>query len=449
MNLHNSCEESSPYFRIWLIFLIYTAFIAALIQLVVLPHFFPAWHAGNGLLVGGDWLQFHKSAVQLAAQIKIQGWSAWQLRPDGQAPIGIASAIYAITTPQPWTLIPLNAALHATSGLVLLRLIQIFIPSWKKAIWCVLPFMLFPSAMTWYTQIHKDGLFILGILFFIWGFLALGMTWHNNKWAYISSFVYVILGSVLVWIVRPYGVQMLQVIGLLLGLLLTVYSLIAVYNKVSKVTNLLKPLFFFILILFLTPLAKGGIRDVAPPSSSPTQSPIIQYQSNQWKTSTILPAKIDVKFYTLASVRDSYFSSYPHATSNIDLDVRFHSAQDIFLYVPRAFEIALFSPFPVQWFDIGSSDSNTIMRRVSALEMIITYIFLAFLVYALHLWSKRFEVWALVVFCSAMMLGFSVVIPNIGSLYRTRYGFMMILVALGIAGFIKLIENRWGKFVKD
>jgi len=34
------------------------------------------------------------------------------------------------------------------------------------------------------------------------------------------------------------------------------------------------------------------------------------------------------------------------------------------------------------------------------------------------------------------------VINNIGTLYRLRYGLLMPLVALGIAGLIKLLENK-------
>jgi len=494
MDSHNGPQKSTPYFRIWLIFFMYTAVVAALIQLIVLPYFFPAWHAGNGLLVGGDWLQFHKSAVELASQIKIHGCSVWQLKPEGQAPIGIAGAIYALTVPKPWTIIPLNAILQATSGIILLKIIQTFIHPWKKAILCVLPFILFPSALTWYTQIHKDGFFILGILFYMWGFLCLVNSTRTNSRSFINSLLFVMLGAAFVWIVRPYGVQMLQGVGLLLLLLLTPYYLIRITKECCTKKEMLKPLFSIFLVIIITPLAKhGGIADVKPAVSTPislSSKPITihqkssmsniaktteqhhesnssflpgfinpseidtrflalsQYSLSYWQSSKILPTKIDSKIYTFAAVREGFLTGYPNATSNIDLDVRFHNVEDIVSYIPRATEIALFSPFPQHWLDRGSSDSNTVMRKISAAEMLITYVFLAFLVYALWLWSKRIEIWMILVFCFSMMIGFTMVIPNIGSLYRTRYGFMMLFIALGVAGFIKLIENRWNKSIE-
>ena len=141
-----------------------------LIQLVVLPHLLPAWHAGSGLLVGGDWVVFHDYAVNRAAVIRAQGWSAFELRPYWNAPIGITSAIYALTWPRPWTLIPLNAALHATAAALLFRLLQGFVTDWRWAVGGTAPFVLFPSALVWVSQIHKDGFFIVGYfcLFVAW-----------------------------------------------------------------------------------------------------------------------------------------------------------------------------------------------------------------------------------------------------------------------------------------
>ena len=34
------------------------------------------WHAGYGLLAGGDWVMFHEQALQLAESIEREGWSA-------------------------------------------------------------------------------------------------------------------------------------------------------------------------------------------------------------------------------------------------------------------------------------------------------------------------------------------------------------------------------------
>ena len=93
---------------------------------------------------------------------------------SGTHPIGIASAVYALTWPKPWTLIPLNAALHATAAALLFRLLRGFVTDWRWAAVGVAPFVVFPSALVWVSQIHKDGFFIAGYLclFVAWAELA-------------------------------------------------------------------------------------------------------------------------------------------------------------------------------------------------------------------------------------------------------------------------------------
>lgn len=46
----------SPLFSAWLLFFVLVTTTALLLQLVVLTFWFPDLHAGNGLLVGGDWV---------------------------------------------------------------------------------------------------------------------------------------------------------------------------------------------------------------------------------------------------------------------------------------------------------------------------------------------------------------------------------------------------------
>lgn len=86
------------------------------------------------------------------------------------------------------------------------------------------------------------------------------------------------------------------------------------------------------------------------------------------------------------------------------------------------------------------------MRRIAALEMIGVYIALVFLLYAIWYWRHRVEVYVIGIFCTGMMLIYSISITNVGALYRMRYGFMMTLVALGVAGGLAAwqeLHTRW------
>lgn len=472
---------SVPNGVIWWGFFIYTAAIAFMVQLFLLPCVFTGWHAGNGLLIGLDSLSFHQMAVELSQAIKTQGWSVWQLRPNGQAPAGIAAIIYTFTIPKPSAIIPLNAALHATAAFILFKIIQIFIPDWRKAIWPIVPFLIYPSAMTWYTQLHKDGFFIAGMLFYLFGLLKLSQseTWKDNWRKPLTGVLLMLVGSALVWIVRPYGVQMMQVVGA--GIVLFISAKFihqATEKEISWKKTISILLILFLAIGSITPLTSGGITADAPrptqrevtkvdisegvgDSGTPAQvnkqesgtgktGPIINQinltnidKKGQWQASKLIPKELENKLFALSCVRDGFFQSCPNAASNIDSNVVFNRSLDIFLYIPRATEIVFLAPFPTQWFGTGSLEANTMMRRVSAFEMIGIYISYIFLIYALWYWRKRIEIWIIVIFSTGMMLSYSLVIPNIGTLYRNRYVFLMTVMALGIAGIVKLLEKNF------
>ena len=204
----------------WLGVLLWAAASAAAFQLILLPYIFTSWHAGDGLLVGGDWLGYHRMAVELAHDLRERGWDAWQLRPHGHAVVGIAAVVYALTVPEPWTLIPLNAALHASAALVVFRLLGIFVTDRRAAVAGVVPFALYPSAMTWYAQILKDGYAVLGYVLFLygWALLLAPSTWEAGPGRRLRAMLAIAAGAGLNWVVRPHIVTLLAIAAARSGL---------------------------------------------------------------------------------------------------------------------------------------------------------------------------------------------------------------------------------------
>lgn len=457
------------YLQLWVIFFLYTMAVAFAVQFVLLPYVFKQWHAGDGLLVAGDWLTYHQIAIKLADKINTQGWSAWMLRPYNHAAAGIASAVYALTVPKPWTLIPLNAALHASATLILLAIVRIFINERRKAILCVLPFFLYPSAMTWYTQILKDGYFITGMLAFIYGLMLLArpITWEQILRRALPTLALVVAGIILIWIPRPYAVKIAQYVSsvtiLLLSATLVAHCLQGQFAWKRAATAIV---ICWLLIVAMTPLTYEWVQDsgllVEPPVESTGATggtggsppkPIATVKRNalpeghndEWCVSGWLPLTIENKFYALAIARDGYTAGYPAAGSNIDVEVSFHTAKDVVTYTPRAAQIAFLAPFPHHWVSPGTRAENTMMRKISGLEM--TGVYLALLFVPFGLWYRRnnIEMWMLISFTLGMMMTYTLVIANLGTLYRLRYGFLMTFVAIGIAGFMMLLENRKAK----
>ena len=125
---------------------------------------------------------------------------------------------------EPWTLIRVNAALHAMATLLLLRLITYFVPDSRRAIWAVLPFLLYPSAMAWYAQIHKDGYFATGTYLVLYGWVLLARSRVVQEGVVMSlrPVLWITLGGAFIWLIRPHAVQVLQLACLPLAIVLPV-----------------------------------------------------------------------------------------------------------------------------------------------------------------------------------------------------------------------------------
>ena len=448
---------------VWLFSFLYCIVIAIFIQFIVLPHVFPGLHAGDGLLVGTDSVGFHRIAVELAEKIKSNGFREWQLRPEGHSPAGIAALFYALTgVHKPFVLVPLNAAVHATALIVLLLIIRQYLPSPKKSVLCVVPFLLFPTAIGWYAQIHKDGIFILGFFVALFGILsffrkaAVTLQWQMI----VINILSMVGGGFLVWIARPYGVTLLIAISIFISFVLFLYNFYKTRKQqlpVRLVKSVIIFCTFLVPLIILFPLAEvkgeGGVTIDNLESVSETstekedgrEEPQKLVLKEKWIKSRLIPSSIDSKLYTIANARYRYFLIYPDAGSTIDKDVRFHSAGDMIAYLPRALQISLFAPFPYQWFERGAKSGGTIMRKIVGAEMALSYVALIGLPFAIVFWRKRIELWVALLFSLSLMIVYSLTIPNIGALHRMRYGFYMIVLAVSVGGWITLITRLKNK----
>jgi len=418
--------------RVGGIFFIYTLLTGLAIQLILLPYVFPAWHAGNGLLVGLDSVNFHKIAIDMTRKVQEDGWSAWELAPRGEPVAGIATIFYVLITPKPWTVLPLNALLHAMAALVLYRLIMFLVKDWKKSLLATLPFVLFPSSLTWTAQMHNDSYAILGQLLFFYGWFLLAQ-WRNTfsvaKMA--GAAISIVIGITFTWLVRDYLVQILHVLSLVVAIVLSLaYLWWRRRGDVDWYRAVMAILVIWVLVavigFFATP--KKVVR-------AERAAPRLQYA---WQNSTWLPGAIDRQLFALSVNREINLRAWAGAGSNIDTEIHFHSASDVLSYLPRALQIGFLAPFPNDWFGSGSRPANTMMRRVSGIEMSLVYLSLLGLPIAIWRWRRELSLWIFMFYAAGMQTIYTLVTVNIGTLYRFRYGYLMTFVALGIAGWTVL-----------
>lgn len=440
---------SSGLMVIWALSFLFFATMALLVQLVALPYFFPAFHAGNGLLVGGDWVGFNAIASELAERISREGWGAWELRPERQAPAGIAAVFYIFLGPHPWTLIAINSVVHASTVLVLVRIMQFFVPDVRFALICALPFILFPTSLIWYSQIHKDGTFFLGASLNLYGWILLSRLeiWKAFGGKSLLPILYILVGCFLIWVMRPYGGKLMQGIGCIFVIILTPYLFINTLRRKLLFRQLLLALVIIIsLPIALSVFKDGGNRGEVTIVNESMQDGSFSIKAKnviaelKWVKTDWVPRALDDIFLTLSIIRIGYASTL--GGSNIDSSIHFRSVAEFFYYLPRAIQIGFAAPFPSFWNEPSINGGSVMFKRIVVVEIFLVYLSLFFLIYALIHWRKRIETWFVFIFCTLFILLYTYITPNIGSLHRTRHGFLMMLMAFGIAGGIAFWQTK-------
>ena len=193
----------------WSLSFAYACFMAFLLQKVILP-LWPEMHAGHGLLMN-DAIVFHNMAVEIAQRIHAVGWSEWQIFPRGaSANVSLLSVLYALIGPDPAWFIPFNAAAHATGAVLIYRIGSRLVEGDVGKLGGLLAaicFVVFPSALQWYGQNHKDAFSIAGLLLLLDAWLAI----HDDQFRSglrdtLRIFFVALLGIVLLGLVRPYFV---------------------------------------------------------------------------------------------------------------------------------------------------------------------------------------------------------------------------------------------------
>ncbi len=452
--------------HVWGLYFCYSCVAALLLQLVILPYFLPQYDDGNGLVKGTDQQGFHLIASKLADKIKLEGWSAWELRPQAHGPAGIAAAIYSVTTvKKPLVLIPINAFVHATSGLLLMLLYQRFTNSSYPAFLGSIPFIVFPSSMMWYAQIHKDGYVILGFLLIVYGWVLLSdkKNWNSLR-PIIKILLLIIVGVSLIYAMRPYLIRVIQLLSVIVALMIMVATCVYWYQKVITSKSALRAFLGFAMVLgvmfgflmnnshvenildqnkyidFNADFYRAILDETKDGVEISLRARIVQdmFKENNdgklvkiWDKTGILPNFIETKLYQVALVRDGFRLGYPDSKSNIDHHVGFRSAWDVLSYLPRALQIATLSPFPKHWAAEGSSKFNTYMRKMTGVETTISYILLSGALFAVYEWRRRLDLWIIIIFAFGLLALNGFTICNVGTLYRMRYGYMLLFAGLG------------------
>lgn len=350
-----------------------------LLQLWVIPA--TPWHAGHGLLAGGDWVQFQEQALRLAAAIENAGWSAWELRFEGQAAVDVARRI------------GVN----------------------ERLLWLVvLPFV-FPSSLLIFGQIHKDILSLPGVLLIAWGWVMVLTDKTPKARFWFHAAMASVAGVLLVWWVRPYQAQLLLMTGFLIGIGAAI-SAAAVRRWAAAAGP--------VLVLTVMMGTYGTAEKLTAPAAPACAT---------WQPEVTIPA-IGGAAASLFCYRHHFIRHHPGEAANIDHDRLLTNYGEAVRYLPRALQIGLLAPFPTHWLGEASSPGGQVKRLLGGVEMLGFYVLLMGLIWAFRPVTNTWGVAALSVIGIGGILFYAYSSPNVGALYRYRFPFLMLLILIAALG---------------
>lgn len=442
----NTIDATNGRFRhdnvilLWIVFFCYSIYAALFFQKLLLP-LIPSLHAGNGLM-HNDAILFHSEAIEMAKSIKLNGWSSWTIWPGKYfaGNVAILSVLYALFGYDPALIVPVNALFHATGGILIYLLGRELWPGRVGNIGGMIAaslFIVFPSALNWYGQLHKDGYAIAGVLLILFSWV-----WALGRQATLKTGIWLIVGTTagifLVALVRPYELKLLFCAGLLLFVLLIFYIL---FSSIFRVRRML--ICYFLAALIVLGI---GAKYIQPSGVSLAGMRYADWSDREkewaWQNNYFLPDLVENYIEVAARTRAGMirYNIDMNAGSLLDEDVAPMNVSSVAAYMPRALQISLFAPFPASWFQ-----KLSMMRLVSIFEMVIWYILFPGVLLTLY-YRRSPSMLIVIVFCLFFLSVLGFVSPNVGTLYRLRYGFLSVFMLIGVMGWIHFSLTRFGIF---
>lgn len=433
-----------PLWVLWLFGYVYAFLIALVLQKLVLP-IMPSLHAGHGLM-NQDAIVFHDMAVAMADRIQTLGWSEWRLIPGNgiTANVGLLAAIYALVGADPAWFIPLNASFHALGAVLVLQFGWLVRPGKAGLIaGCIaaLLFLIFPSSLVWYGQNHKDAFLIAGYLLILFAFVR-ALNRQSVREA-LDDLVPMSAGCTLVLTMRPHMLTVYAVA--FAGVLLAIVIFKLIRPRFIKPAAIYSGMMMFFLLLATSAFAPKTNQLLELTSSKAAASDISvedpYLEGWRWEDAGWLPRPIERKLEQVSLVRAHFIGTGKSvgAASAVDADVSPSNAYEVIAYLPRAFFVGLFAPFPNTWLERPS-----VPRLIGAIETLVFYLMVPGIF--ILIWKKpSLSLFVCLLVSAVVLTVLSYTSPNAGTLHRIRYGPLFVYLVVGVCGWTLLFQKFFSK----
>ncbi|SNZ20162.1 Peptidoglycan biosynthesis protein MviN/MurJ, putative lipid II flippase [Cohaesibacter gelatinilyticus] len=439
--------EILGYFQFWILAFLYACCMAIVLQKLVLP-LLPDLHAGHGLMKN-DAITFHKAAIVKSVQILEYGWSRWELFPQGfPANVGLLSILYTFFGPDPVLFVPINAGAHALGATVIYRLGNVILPGRRGQLGGLIAgilYLVFPTALHWYGQNHKDAFACAGLLLLLLSWLELSVRETISKREVFSSLICAFAGTLLLGLVRPHYPYIL-ILALVMA---TAASAILFWGRDRRLPSLatMKGYAGVLMVLLAVGLFVSQFNTRTNVMSMDLTARLNFHESTknwEWQSTNGVPSVVDEAFMRISALR-SYFVGFGRkagAQSEIDGDRQPENIFQAIAYGPRAVLVGLLAPFPSFW-----AEKTTLPRLMAAMETALWYLIAAG-VLPLLLRRSTPHLMTGIVFCLILIGLLAYINPNIGTIYRQRYAFWMFILMCGAVGWTDVLSSTVLRFSK-
>lgn len=379
-----------------------------------------------------DGLFYQQDMVTLTDKLKSQGPVVWL---QSVAPLHIK--FYSLshflfsrwTGPNVLTIEPLNLVFYLAILWLAYKLAETVFDR-RAGILTMAVIALWPSFLMHTTQLGRDPLLIVAILVFILVISNWLTKRRSFRWS-LMAVVPAVLAVLTIWIVRLAMWDAVRVIAVL-GLVLLIVR--HVREKRVFTGHIVSAVILGVAIVMIpqSQTVKSQQRreaDVGRPLLAETVAQMT------------LSQRIGKRRRVFANLTKSESVS---TASNVDTEVQFDTTADLLRYLPRAAALGFFAPFPNMWFVAGAQVGRT-GRLLAGLETLITYLLEILALVGLWHSRKNLAAWLLAITTVTGVTALGLIVLNIGSLFRFRYPFLMIIVVFAAGGAGHLLPGRAGR----
>lgn len=288
---------------------------------------------------------------------------------------------------------------------------------------------LWPSFLLHTTQLFKDPLFIAAMLFLI----LICLRWLTREHSWLQGLAAGVLGAGLAFLILLLRREMWEVVLAVVLLGAGLLILKQIRKRRTLIGNILN---VFPLLIMLLSLPYFW-RTFYPPSQTTDRASVLTEngERNPTQTDPIVPQRQPPGSSLPARINEMRrgFLIYQQAGSNWDADVELNSTVDIIRYLPRAAAIGFFAPFPRMWF-VAGAQVGLKGRLLSGLETLMMYLIQVCAAWTLWRHRRELPVWYLLLSAGVGLTALGLVVANIGTMYRMRYTYWILLIVIGAEG---------------